>query len=81
MFAFLLYEIDVRRVVEGIDTEAFLGLRGNQGSVLGSFHSVFDLCLGHSDLLFSCESADSAREGEPSLSGYDLGDKIKGGEI
>jgi hypothetical protein len=67
-FAFLPDQINLRRVVEGIHPEPFLGFRGDKGSIFGTFCSVFELGLGHGDLLFSCKGAASARENEPSFS-------------
>jgi len=51
VFAFLPDEINLSRVVERVDAAAFVGFRGDQGSVLSAFLAGLKLCLGHSDLL------------------------------
>jgi hypothetical protein len=51
VFAFLPDEVNLSGVVKRIDAVAFVGFRGNEGSVLRAFLAGLKLCLGHNDLL------------------------------
>jgi len=51
-FAFLPDEINLSWVVERIDAEPFVGLRGDEGSVLRAFLAGLKLCLGQSGFSF-----------------------------
>src|SRR5438132_723960 len=47
LVAVFLDEVDLGRIADGVDAEAFLGLGSDQRAVLGAFFASLKLCLSH----------------------------------